>query len=237
MKFWIPFVFVLLGYTSLKAQTTVHFPSKDGLLITADLYQVGKDKPYMVLCHLAGLSRGEYKDTAKKLNQLGYNCLALDARSGNEVFGITNETAQRARDQHKPTEYLDAEQDILAAIDYTDSLSGDNGVILFGSSYSAALALKIGTDNPKVKRVIAFSPGEYFGEQLQLKEYIKDFHKPLFVTSAKKEAPQVTELTEHIKGVNQFIPQQEGAHGSIALWETTPGHEEYWQALQAFLMK
>jgi len=32
-----------------------------------------------------------------------------------------------------------------------------------------------------------------------------------------------------------FIPTEEGIHGSRALWENTPNHQEYWDAVSAFL--
>jgi dienelactone hydrolase len=221
----------------LVAQQTVTFSAKDGLMVTADLYIQNKALPYIVLCHLAGHSRGEYKETAKRLNLMGYNCLAVDARSGNEVMGMINQTAKQAKEQNKPAEFLDAEQDIVAAIAYADSLNKRKGVILLGSSYSAALALKIGTVDPKVRAVLSFSPGEYFGEKLNLKQHIRSFNKPLFVTSSKQEAPGVAMLISDIKPpVKQhFIPVGEGAHGSIALWKMTPNHAEYWTALEDFL--
>jgi dienelactone hydrolase len=221
------------------AQQKIQFPSSDGITITADLYSIGAGKPFIVLCHLAGHSRGEYKDTAKKLNQAGFNCLALDARSGNEVFGIKNETAIEARKQNKPTEYLDAEKDIIAAIDYTYELAKKNPVILLGSSYSASLALKIGAVNPKVLKVLSFSPGEYFGEELNLKKSITGLKKPLFVTSSKEEAGDVGKLISDLPKeiVTHFIPKGNGAHGSIALWKDVPEHQEYWDAMLAFLKK
>lgn len=219
------------------AQTTIEFPSKDGLMITADVYRVDKTAPFIVLCHKANSSRGEYRETAKKLNELGFNCLALDARSGKEMNGVENQTAKRAREKGLPTDYLDAERDIIAAVDYTFELGGGEPVILFGSSYSSSLDLKIGAENPKVKAIIAFSPGEYFGKKLSLKRSIDGLDKPTFVTSSRSEAPQVTELLEGLPSSKlvHFIPTGEGIHGSAALWSTQPNHEEYWKALKAFL--
>jgi dienelactone hydrolase len=168
---------------------------------------------------------------------MGYNCLAVDARSGNEVMGVINQTARRARAQNKRADYLDAEPDIVAAIAYADSLSNRKGVILLGSSYSAALALKIGAVNPGVKAVVAFSPGEYFGEKLPLKQHIRSFNKPLFVTSSKEEATQGALLIKDMQSPvkRHFVPAGNGAHGSIALWKMTPNHAEYWAALEDFL--
>lgn len=82
---------------SSSTKETISFPSKDGLEITADVYFTGdKSKPWILLCHQARWSRGEYNEIAPKLNALGFNCLATDQRSGKEVNGVTNETAARA---------------------------------------------------------------------------------------------------------------------------------------------
>ena len=46
--------------------------------------------PVLVLFHQAGWSRGEYREIAPKLNELGYICLAIDQRSGKGVNGVAN---------------------------------------------------------------------------------------------------------------------------------------------------
>lgn len=214
----------------------ITFPASDALIVTADLYFVSDSLPYMILCHQAGYSRAEYAETSKKFCMLGFNCIAIDQRSGKEVNGIVNETATLATSKKKPTGYLDAEKDILAAIDYAYSKSGKK-VVVVGSSYSASLALKIGATNKKVKAVIAFSPGEYFGAKLKLKESIKNLSIPVFVTSSKEEASEVTELIKDIpsKSKQQFVPNSKGKHGSSCLWKDNPGYHEYWLALMMFV--
>ena len=92
--------FVLLLLFSIQTITTmgqikVKFQSKDDITITADCYKVDESSPYILLFHQAGSSRGEYKEIAGKLTNLGYNCLAVDLRSGNEVNNVVNETARR----------------------------------------------------------------------------------------------------------------------------------------------
>lgn len=212
------------------------FPSSDALLITSDLYFVNDSLPYMVLCHQAGYSRAEYAETAKKFCMLGYNCLAIDQRSGNEVNGVKNETATLALQKKKPTAYLDAEKDIIAAIDYAYTKSGKK-VFLVGSSYSASLVLKIAATNKKVRAVMAFSPGEYFGTKLKLKDAIKNITVPVFVTSSKEEANDVSTLISDIKPKikNQFVPTSKGKHGSSCLWKSNPGYHEYWFAIMVFI--
>jgi len=221
-----------------KQGVKITFPAPDALLVTADLYFISDSLPYMILCHQAGYSRGEYMETAAKFCRLGYNCIAIDQRSGNEVNGVKNETAALAIQKNKPTTYLDAEQDILSAIDYAYTKSGKK-VLLVGSSYSASLVLKIAATNQKVKAVMAFSPGEYFGENLKLKDAIADLMVPVFVTSTTEEATDVSALISNVKSEIkiQYIPTGKGVHGSSCLWKNNPDYLDYWSAILMFIKK
>lgn len=213
----------------------INFPSSDGIIVTADLYLPNDTTiQYMVLCHQARYSRGEYLETVKEFCDLGYNCLAPDARSGKEVNGVYNETAAMAVKKGLPGEYIDAEPDIVAAVNYAYNKSGEK-VVLVGSSYSASLALKAAAENKKIKAVLAFSPGEYFGDKLNLKKAIAGLQVPVFVTSSKSEAPSVTELMSDIKNKVHFIPAGEGVHGSSNLWKNNANHQEYWAAVKEFM--
>ncbi len=214
----------------------ITFPSKDSLSIKADVYLRDGQNPMILLCHQAGFSRGEYKSTAIKINQAGYSCMAIDQRSGKEANGVINETAKQAREAGLPTHYLDARQDIEAAIDYLYERSAHHPIVLVGSSYSASLALLIAKDNPKVRAVAAFSPGEYF-DGINIQSEISDMSTAVFVTSSKKETPGVEKLVSEIPtdNVTHFKPEVAGIHGSRALWSTTEGYETYWEAFSAFL--
>lgn len=224
--------------TDKTVMKTVTFPSLDKLSITADLYFIGDEYPLMILCHQAGFSRGEYIETAKKFNELGYNCMAIDQRSGNEVNKVKNKTALLAEKNNLKQDYLSAEQDIIAAIHYANSKSFDK-IILVGSSYAASLVLKIASENKKVSAVISFSPGEYFGDQLNLQESIASLSVPCFITSSKQEFSSLKVLTSKVNAskMKLFLPKEEGKHGSKALWSSYKHNEEYWCALKDFLKK
>ncbi|MDF1838961.1 MAG: hypothetical protein P1V35_13905, partial [Planctomycetota bacterium] len=127
------------------AFTPLIFPSKDGLALRADLYAPHKDPktPFIVLFHQAGWSRGEYEAIAPRLNRLGFNCMAVDQRSGGEVNGVENETAKRAKASKLPTEYVDAKQDLESALLYARKQLTTGPVLAWGSSYSASLVLQI----------------------------------------------------------------------------------------------
>jgi len=225
------------------------FPSKDGLSIFANYYEINEDAPAIVLCHQAGYNKYEYAEIAPMLLSLGYNCLAIDQRSGGMLDTFNNETALMAsktgiRDELKAGEnllmdFLSAEQDILAAIDYMYEKTQKN-IVLFGSSYSATLACFIAPENNKVKALIAFSPGDYFNSsKSSLSDHLKGFSKPFFITSAKEEAGKVKKLLKQVKfQENQvhFIPKNNGSHGAKALWNNCKHQQEYRNALSDFLV-
>lgn len=214
----------------------LYFKSKDNLQITGDFYQSKNPKDFILLCHRSHFNRGEYKDIAPKFNSMGYSCLAIDQRSGMNVLGFINETSSLAKSKKLPTGYLDAKQDIEAAIDYSYKKNSNKPIILLGSSYSASLALLIANETNKVKAVIAYSPGEYL-KKINVSELIKNLDIPIYVTSARKEITDVTELVKNInpKYITQFKPEIEGQHAARVLWPTIDGNDIYWHSIIDFL--
>jgi pimeloyl-ACP methyl ester carboxylesterase len=216
----------------------IQFLSLDSLTITANLYDHDRASPVIILCHQAGFNKFEYVEIAKTLFNKGFNCIAIDQRSGGNVIESFNETMLAAKKLELSTEYVDAEQDIIAAINYGAEKYGKK-VILWGSSYSSTLALYIAIENENIEAVIAFSPGNYLDEQKgSLKEKLVGFKKPMWVTSSKEEAPELTALLDSLSlGENQlqYIPTSDGKHGSKALWKTNENNEEYWEAINEFL--
>lgn len=220
--------------------STMTFPAADGLSVTADLYWTGdSEKPFIILFHQARYSRGEYLEIAPKLNALGYNCLAVDQRSGGEVNGVRNETALAAKAQKLATEYPDAYADLEAALSYVTANYAPKKLIVWGSSYSASLSLILAAQHPgEISAVLAFSPGEYFKlEGKQVADYAAQITQPAFITSAKSEGKAWSGIAEVITspGCIFFHPEGAGKHGSSALYDETPNHAEYWTAVESFL--
>ncbi len=223
-------------FINVFSQETVKFKAPDGLVITANQYEMDETLPYIVLFHQAHSSKGEYKEIAIKLLKLGYNCLAVDLRSGDNANYVQNETANLAKQKGFPAEYLDAKQDMIAAIDWAYEKS-NKPVVVFGSSYSASLSLLIAKNNPKIKAVIAFCPGEYFLPKLKVAEELKGYLKPTFVASTKKEFKYVEEMFTDVPNESKTLFQPldgEGKHGAKALWKDNPTNNEYWLALFLF---
>lgn len=222
-----------LAFVNMQGQEKVSFTASDGLTVYANMYEVDENLPYIILFHQAGYSKGEYKNSAVKLLKLGYNCLAVDLRSGDAINFIQNETALVAKEKGLPATMLDAEKDMIAAIDWAYARSKKK-VVLFGSSYSASLALKIARTNSNVSSVVAFSPGEYFQNDLVVKDALMGFDKTVFVACSQREFSYMSDL---LKGIPEnlltvFKPHEgAGEHGSKALWPSNATSNEYWLAL------
>jgi pimeloyl-ACP methyl ester carboxylesterase len=214
----------------------VQIPTKDGLIVYGDIYEMYDSTLKLLFCHQAGNSRGEYLYHAILFSQMGYNGMAIDLRSGSMINNIPNNTALMAIQKGVPNEYKDARLDIEAAINYMYECNGGVPIILVGSSYSASLCLLLAKNNPKVKAVIAFSPGEYL-EDIYVSEELKGMDKPVFVTSSKMEIPQTIKLLSHVDSslITHYKPKVEGVHGSAVLNKLTLGYKDYWEAVFTFL--
>ncbi|MFD2564964.1 alpha/beta hydrolase [Aquimarina rubra] len=223
---------------SLYGQKTIDFPSKDGLTITADVYEAKESSQFIILFHQAGWSRGEYLEIAPKLTVLGYHCLAVDQRSGGAVNEVKNKTKALAKKEGKQTEFVDAFQDIEAAVDYVKKTYKPEKIIIWGSSYSSALVLKYAGDHPDdINAVVSFSPGEYFGKKNFITASAANIKVPVFITSAKNEKKSWSGIYDAIPSDKKqfFLPETKGNHGSRVLWETFSDHKSYWKAVKGFL--
>ncbi len=220
--------------------TELTFQSQDGLTIHADLYESDQENaPVILLFHQARYSRGEYRDIAPKINELGFTCLAVDQRSGKEVNGVPNKTFQQAQEKGLGVAYPDAYPDLESTLLYASKRFPDQKFIIWGSSYSAALVFVLAQKHPDlIKAIVAFSPGEYFKfEGNSIPEYAKGVDCAVFITSAGDEAAYWENIYHQLSSENKvsYLPELPGKHGSSALYDSSAGHEGYWEALISFL--
>ncbi|XLS27469.1 alpha/beta hydrolase [Flavobacteriaceae bacterium M23B6Z8] len=236
--FFLTWGFAVFNTITVSSQETIEFASEDGLQVTADLYKAENSENFIVLFHQAGWSRGEYKEIAPWLVAMGYNCLAVDLRSGSEINGVKNLTNSRAVKKGLPTNYKDALPDIEAAVSYVKQKLEASNVILWGSSYSAALVLKYAGENPgKIQAVLSFAPGEYFGKKDYISSSARSIKIPVFITSAREEAKNWRPIYDAIESDKKvsFLPETKGNHGSRALWSEFEDHEAYRKEVRKFL--
>ncbi|UCG27071.1 MAG: dienelactone hydrolase family protein [Bacteroidales bacterium] len=231
-------IFLSLSFitVSLFAQEKITFLAEDNLEVTADLYEIDESFPFVLLFHQSGSSRGEFLETAARITRFGYNCLAVDLRFGEEENFIRNETAIRSVERNYPNNMLDCRKDIRAAIKYASERSGKN-MVLLGSSFSASLCLVLGKESPEVDAVIAFSPGEFFQSDLDIKEELENYPKPVFAAGMKREKTYLEEMFMFVPDDKKtiFVPEtEEGQYGAKALWKSNSSSFEYWLGLLVF---
>ena len=227
----------LAGVSHAREATTLK--AADGLPVSADIYRtVAKsDAPWIVLTHQAGSSRGEYRTIAPRLNKLGFNAIAIDQRSGKTFGGVRNDTAQRAAARGGKRTYAAAIPDIESAVAWARQQT-TGPVILWGSSYSAALALWLTGQKPGlVDAVVAMSPGEYIRGRGIAKAAAK-IKVPTLITSPASERRQWRGIFKAIPGDRKvgFAPSSGGRHGSSALIPArNKSAEAYWSVVEKFL--
>lgn len=214
----------------------VTLTAADGVTVYGTAYSAADPKAVILLFHQAGSGKGEYATIAPRLVAMGYSVLAIDQRSGGNLFG-RNETAAKLG---REASYLDAKADLQSALDW--AVPQGKPVVLWGSSYSSALVFLVAAENPgKVAAVMAFSPGEYLGQPSLVRDAAAKLSVPVFVTSAKDagEIAAAGAITRAVaaSGKVQFVPGIAGVHGSSTLIDARNprGAAENWQAVSAFL--
>ena len=144
LKWLLSATLAIVFWMSSSAQAnsgSVELQAKDGVLISGLVYEAARPKAIILLFHQADSSKAEYATIAPRLAATGYTALAIDQRSGGSLYG-PNETASRLA---KPTTYKEAKADLVAALDWAQPLHLP--IILWGSSYSAALIFEVAADH------------------------------------------------------------------------------------------
>jgi dienelactone hydrolase len=236
------FAAILLAFLAVRfahAAEPVSFAAPDGGRVYGDVYRVGASaKTAILLFHQAGSNRGEYSSIAPRLAGLGYNVLAIDQRSGGNLWGRRNETADRRGGES--ASYVEVLPDLEGALSFAEKTWPGTRVIVWGSSYSASLVLFLAARHPNsIVGVLSFSPGEYF-PGVSVAEQAAKVSCPVFITSAPtpEEIAAAKHLASAVPGVatTLFVPEH-GVHGAATLREDSnpAGAGRIWQAVQHFL--
>lgn len=125
--------------------------------IHADIHlATGPGAALLLLFHQGGGdARGEYADITPRLTAAGYHVMAVDIRGGGTRFG----TGHRGPAVDERFSYCDAVIEVEAALDAARAEGFTGPLVLWGSSYSAALVMQVGVRRAReVRAVLAFSP-------------------------------------------------------------------------------
>jgi pimeloyl-ACP methyl ester carboxylesterase len=220
----------------------VRFDAPDGAKLHADIHPgaAGPGAPVLLLFHQGGGdARGEYAPIIPQLLTHGFNVVAVDLRGGGDRFGTPNRTVDNWKGQ-KVT-YCDEYADVHAALRYLDTTELTGKRVLWGSSYTGALVIRLAAEHPSaVAGVIAFSPAARGPmESCRPELYVDRITVPLLVVRAKAEVAALVDdlqrLVERRGGT--FHVAVPGAHGSSALVSSRVGDnvEETWSVVWRFL--
>ena len=202
------------------AETTISTAAADGAMVYGETYygELGSDAPMIALFHLAGGDgRGEYEPLSSWLNEIGYRAIAWDQRSGGARFGSDNRTASAYAEDPG---YCAAYQDLAAALGYSIEAANGAPVIVWGSSYSAALVFRLAADYPsEVAAVISASPAS--GPPMtgcDLESVIGSVSAPVLVLRPQREYEATKEQADFLMAAGvDFRIVENGVHGSSML--------------------
>ena len=239
------FLVGLLVIQSVRAQDadrSFTLETEDGITIYGDLYEPENVKrpPLILAFHQAGGDgRGEYAPIVPRLVSKGYAVMTIDQRSGGDSFGGVNRTMTQLG--NAKYSYCEAYPDLEATLEYARR-QGFGRIIVWGSSYSAALVIRLGADHPEtVDRVLAFSPasGDAMGDCGPI-EPASRLNVPALMLRPAREAAMSTVAadlkTYRDQGHATYISEG-GSHGSSILIEDRGGEatEMTWIRVLEFL--
>jgi pimeloyl-ACP methyl ester carboxylesterase len=199
----------------------------------------GAAKAVILLFHQAGSGAAEYDPIAPRLVELGYATLAIDQRSGDGMYG-PNLTVQHLGGSRP---LLSARPDLEAALEWAKKNYASLPIIVWGSSYSASLVFVLAAEHPaRIAKLLAFSPGEYFGNELRVVDYAKRVTAPVFIDEAA-DMQEITDAATILDAAASVVKEQyrpvHGIHGSSTLRKdrNAAGYEENWKQVEAFLRR
>ncbi len=232
----------LLVFARLAGAEPVTLTAADGVKVFGEFWPAANPKAPLILAfHQAGASRAEYAPLVPRLNKAGFSVLAIDQRSGGDEFGGSNQTVAALG---RSTAYDAAMPDLEAALAWGKTKAQGAPVLVWGSSYSAALAFLLAAKHPAdLQGLLAFSPGEYLGTPGAVRKAAQAVRVPVFITqsSGKDEIAASRAILAAIPGTNKtlFMAAKGGVHGSSTLRtdRNAAGAEQNWVAVMAFVAK
>lgn len=229
----------LLPSAALVARMPVTLHASDGVTVYADAYgPASGSAPVILLFHQAGSSKSEYAPIAPRLVALGYRALAIDQRSGGDLYAPPNETVAHLG-RSAPFEAVLSDMD--TALAYVQRVYPGAPVYAWGSSYSAALVFPFAAKHRgMLAAVLAFSPGEYLADKNAVRAAARHVTVPVFIDSSS-DPQEVANARRVFAAVASRVKVQEvpahGIHGSSTLRSDrdSAGAAENWAAVSAFL--
>lgn len=212
---WAGVILLCLPALALAGEPlTLH--TADGVAVYGTLSQAQPhERSIALLFHQAEANRHEYDSVLPALQKLGFDTLAIDQRSGGNLFGGHNETVAKLG---ASADYLAALPDLEAAMAWARAQHYAR-IVAVGSSYSSSLLIMLAAEHPPgLSAIASFSPGEYFDDKNLVKRAAAKVTLPFYITTDPKEAGDVAEVLRDAHGANIVHYQPKvGVHGASTL--------------------
>ena len=232
-------VYCATAWSEVPKAEQVTFSAADGVTVYADRYLQHSSPLTIILMHQARANgRSEYAAIVPKLLARGWSVLAVDLRSGGQLFGGYNRTVA----EHPTAKsYCAAIPDAQAAIDYIKAHRPSDKVVLWGSSYSAALAIRLAATDGNADAALAFSPAS--GKPMdgcRPESVFDDVAVPVLIFRPAREAEVasvVAQIEAAKKSGHEVHIAENGVHGSSMLVEQRTGSDTSveWDRVLRFL--
>ena len=235
-------ILVCIFFLFPQAEKELNIFAQDGIQVFGEMYESQNSESIILLFHQAGSNaKAEYGGhIIPRLVAEGYSVIAVDQRKGGSSLGGVNRTAQQVNESE--LSYCDAFPDLEATLAFAKK-NYKQKIVIWGSSYSAALVFQLAAKYPSdIQGVLAFSAasGGAMGDCTP-NQFIKDVTVPAIAFRPAREASieSVGNQMAYFKsyGIDTYV-SEEGVHGSSMLNpDRAGGVEETWKPVLSFLEK
>lgn len=196
-------------------------PDKDQIRIVYDLFlPQNKSKNGIILLHMLGQHRGDWKLLAQDLASKGFGVMALDFRGHGDSIFKKNEKPLFYRD-FTNSDYALLKEDVHGAVQEM-ARQGFDSIALVGASIGANVVASFAAGDSSVKALVLLSPGaDYRG--IRLDTFAKELKVPILLISSEEDIYSFKASSNFMKHLNpqrakiKWLPVKDSGHGTRML--------------------
>lgn len=193
----------------------INLLTSDSKKISANLYKVQSPKGWLILIHMMPAAKESWDEFAGKMQEFGYESLAIDLRGHGESEGGPD-GYQKFSDEERQASI----QDLESAWEFLKSMGAmPDKTAVIGASVGANLALQFLAENQDIKKAVLLSAGlNYQGIKTEpmAKKLNKD--QSLILVTSKNDGDNTEEAKKLYNLANSLnkhlIIFEKGGHGT-----------------------
>ncbi len=164
------------------------FQTSDGVIIAADYYARASKKG-VVLLHMLGRTKSDWRDFASSLHSHGFAVLAIDLRGHGESTRASDGRTLAWPDFNE-NDFRNMVFDVAAAKKFFVE-QGVDSIAFVGASIGANVALNAAAQDASVRAVALLSPGlNYRGVTTKqaMRDYVESKTRPVFIAASEDDS-------------------------------------------------